>query len=98
MSVQRLSTVAALALAARLFPDRSDNSFRHATAIRDAHFLVSGHTHLWNGYPDLSSEDTRRVTRLLLHRTGRLAILSAFRRAVEELFNSTEIPEVRSPG
>lgn len=93
MSVQRLSTVAALALAARLFPDRSDNSFRHATAIRDAHFLVSGHTHLWNGYPDLSSEDTRRVTRLLLHRTGRLAILSAFRRAVEELFNSTEIPE-----
>ncbi|MFJ8954908.1 hypothetical protein ACIRJL_10190 [Streptomyces sp. NPDC102383] len=93
MSVQRLSTTAALALSARLFPNRTDDAFRHAAAIRDAHFLVSGHTHLWNGYPDLSPEDTRRVTRLLLHRTGRLAILSAFRRAVEDLFNSADAPE-----
>ncbi|WP_406194750.1 hypothetical protein OH807_05880 [Kitasatospora sp. NBC_01560] len=94
---QRLSTVAALALAARLFPNRAEEPFRHASAIRDAHFLVSGHTHLWDRFPDLSPEDTRRVTRLLLHRPGRLAIYAAFRRAAQELFDSPELPEGFAP-
>ncbi|MDT0407133.1 MULTISPECIES: hypothetical protein, partial [Streptomyces] len=93
MNVQRLSTLAALALTARLFPNRSEEPFRHASAIRDAHFLLSGHTHLWNRYGDLSCEDTRRVTRLLWHRPARLAILAAFRRAVEDLFDSSDLPE-----
>lgn len=93
MNVQRLSTLAALALAARLFPNRSEETFRHASAIRDAHFLLSGHTHLWKRYGELSREDTRRVTRLLWHRPARLAILTAFRRAVEDLFDSPDLPE-----
>lgn len=93
MNVPRLCTLAALALAARLFPNRSEEPFRRASAIRDAHFLLSGHTHLWSRYAELSREDTRRVTRLLWHRPARLAILAAFRRAVEDLSNSPGMPE-----
>ncbi len=93
MSVQDLTALGAMAMAGMLFPNRSEEDYRFACAVRDAHFLLSGHTHLWQGYPGLSSEDTRRTTRLLLHRPGRLAILVAFQSAVTDLLASSGRPD-----
>jgi hypothetical protein len=82
-----------MALAARLFDNRSEDGYRFAASVRDAHFLVSGHLHLWREYPRLGTEDARRITRLLLHRPGRLAILVAFRNAVTDLLTSSTKPD-----
>lgn len=88
-----LVALGAMALAAELFEDRSEESYRFAAAVRHAHFLISGHTHLWDDYAVLGQEDTRRVTRLLLHRPGRLAILAAFQNTVTDLLASSVKPD-----
>jgi hypothetical protein len=93
MGSHHLVVVAAMALAARLFDNRSPESYRFAADVRDAHFLVSGHLHLWDEYPRLSPDDVRRVTRVLLHRSGRLAILATFRNAITDLLASPRRPD-----
>ena len=93
MGSHQLVTLGAMALAARLFDNRSEDGYRFAASVRDAHFLASGHLHLWREYPQLGTEDVRRITRLLLHRPGRLAILVAFRNAVTDLLTSSARPD-----
>lgn len=93
MSGRQLVVLGALALAARLFGNRAEESYRFAASIRDAHFLVSGHLHLWEEYRRLEHDDIRRITRLLSHRPGRLAILATFRNTVTDLLTSTAKPD-----
>ncbi|MGC5031140.1 hypothetical protein [Micromonospora sp. DT229] len=93
LSNRRLVALGALALAAQLFDNRSEESFRFAGSVRDAHFLLSGHLHLWRQYPKLSTEDVRRISGLLLHRPGRLAILPTFRNTVTDLLTARTRPD-----
>ena len=93
MGGQHLVTLGAMALAARLFDNRSEEGYRFAADVRDAHFLVSGHLHLWQEYPQLGADDVRRITRLMLHRPGRLAILATFRNTVTDLLTSHTKPD-----
>lgn len=93
MSARQLVALGALALAGRLFGNRAEESYRFAASIRDAHFLVSGHLHLWDEYPLLGQDDIRRITRLLFHRPGRLAILATFQNTVTDLLTSAAKPD-----
>ncbi|WP_201296808.1 hypothetical protein [Nocardiopsis sp. FR26] len=93
MGKRDLVTLGAMAMAARLFSNRSDQEFRFATAVRDAHFIITGHTHLWDAYQELAEKDAKRMARLLFHRPGRLAILAAFSGAVDTLLNPEKAPE-----
>jgi hypothetical protein len=93
MGAHHLVTLGAMAMAARLFDNRSEEGYRFTADVRDAHFLASGHLHLWQEYPQLAGEDIRRITRLLLHRPGRLGILPTFRNTVTDLLTAQAKPD-----
>jgi hypothetical protein len=83
-----VSVTAAILLAARLFPNRApaeEASWRHVTRLADAHFLVTGHVHLWDRWPTLEPQDRVRIARLLRRRPAYLASRTVFFTEVEDL-------------
>ncbi|OPC76435.1 hypothetical protein B4N89_47385, partial [Embleya scabrispora] len=79
---------AAVLLAAELFENRAtpeEASWRRVVSLADAHFLLSGHYHLWPQWPQLGEEMRDRVVRLLRHRPSELAGEGSFMAVVEEV-------------
>ena len=94
------SVTTAILLAARLFPNRApaeQASWRRTTRLADAHFLLTGHVHLWDKWPALEPEDQVRIARLLRRRPAYLAARTVFLSEVADLLADGGVPEF-APG
>ncbi|MCG6495673.1 hypothetical protein [Kitasatospora sp. A2-31] len=79
---------AGVLLAAAHFPNRApaeQATWRRVVRLRDAHFFLSGHLHLWDGWSSLPTPDKVRVARVLVHRPAILASLGILASIVQEI-------------
>ncbi|MGW6074696.1 hypothetical protein ACWF09_00830 [Streptomyces sp. NPDC055186] len=84
-SVEKTVLCATLALAAHYFPDTSVGGDAPAAPFRKAAFLLSGQFRAWDRWPELTSEERRRIVDVFSNAPRRLGDVRTFTLAARAL-------------